>query len=128
MAVYATYDFYQNTFMGTAIASETDFDRWALEASAEIDLLTFDRAAAIVDAEEDADKIGRIGMATCAVAEQLQALAQTGGAVQFEMVGRHSVSYARPLSEAARVRMAARRYLASTGLMYRGFFDGEYGC
>jgi len=124
MAVYATYEFYQNTYHGTAIA-EADFPRLALEASAEIDRQTFDRAAPTVAAGADADTIERIGLATCAVAEVLHSLVQSGGVVQSETVGRHSVTYASPLSEAKRLQLAARRYLASTGLMYRGFGDGE---
>lgn len=119
MAVYADYEFYQETYLGTAIA-EADFPRLAQDASAEIDRQTFDQAASVIAESADADAIERIGLATCAVAEVLHSLVQSGGVVQSETVGRHSVTYAKPLSEAARLHRAARRYLAGTGLMYRG--------
>ena len=125
MAVYADYEFYTDTYLGTAIA-ETAYDALALQASAELDCLTFGRVAPIVTADEDADLIERIGMATCAVADAMHALESTGGAIQFEMVGRHSISYASPLSASQRLAQAAARWLGGTGLLYRGFADGEY--
>ena len=125
MAVYADYEFYTDTYLGTAIA-ETDFPRFARDASADIDRLTFGRAAPIVTADEDDDTIALIQMATCAVADAMHALESTGGAIQFEMVGRHSISYASPLSASQRLAQAAARWLGGTGLLYRGFADGEY--
>lgn len=116
---YADYEFYTDTYLGTAIA-EADFPHWALLASAEIDRQTFGRAAPIVTADEDADLIERIGMATCALADELVALGESGGAIQFEMVGRHSISYASPLTAGQRIGGAVRRYLENTGLLYRG--------
>jgi hypothetical protein len=120
MAAYADFDFYSETFLGTVIA-QADFPRLASRASAWIDRLTYDRAADVVEAETDTDTIKAVQMATCAVAEELQRQEQ-GGQVQSERVGQHQVTYVTGpvLSDAQRIRQAARLYLASTGLMYGG--------
>lgn len=126
MAVYADYEFYTTQYLGTAI-SEAAYDALALQASAEIDRLTFGRVAPIVTAGEDADLIERIGMATCAVAETLQAQAGSGAdGITSERVGSHSVTYAAPTSHQREITLAAGRWLANTGLLYRGFAAGEY--
>ena len=78
MAVYADYEYYTDTYLGTAIA-ETAFDALALRASAVIDRLTFDRAAVVITADEDDATIDLIQMATCAVAEELQMQASETG-------------------------------------------------
>lgn len=119
MAVYATYTQYTTDYHGSAIA-EADFPHWALLASAEIDRQTFGRAAPIVTAGTDTDTIALITLATCALADELVALGESGGAIQFEMVGRHSISYASPLTAGQRIGGAVRRYLENTGLLYRG--------
>lgn len=123
---YADFTFYEETYLGTAIA-EADFPRLALEASAVIDRLTYDRAAAVVTAGTDADLIARIGLATCAVAETLQAQAGTADGITSERVGSHSVTYAAPTVHARVQAAAAATYLGGTGLLYRGFAAGEVG-
>jgi hypothetical protein len=129
---YADFDFYTNTYLGALIA-QADFDRLALRASEQIDRMTFQRAAAVVEAGEDADTIALIGMATCAIAERIQDVEAEGGAdaIQSERVGNHSVTYAetssRRLTAGQKYEEAGNTYLASTGLMYRGFAAGEYG-
>lgn len=129
MAAYADYDFYENTYGGTAIAS-ADFSTFAIRASYMIDHLTFDRADAIITADTDADKVEAIKLATCAVAETIQDINDRTGQIQSEKVGSHSVTYtatpSNSLSDDARMSQAAKRYLAKTGLMYRGFESGEY--
>jgi hypothetical protein len=130
MAVYADYVFYSTSFLGTAIAS-ADFSRLALRASTQIDRLTFNRAAAVVAEDENDTTINLIKMATCAVAEELQKDIDSGGAdaVTSERGGNYSVNY----SEKAQMAMslkekifdAAALYLENTGLMFRGFLDGE---
>jgi hypothetical protein len=132
MTVYATYTDYIGTFLGTAIASE-DFDRLALRASVYIDQLTFNRAAAIVTAGTDTATIALIKMATCAMAEELNSI-EVGGSnsgIKSESIGANSVAYMdgsfATLSTIGKLSQAASMYLASTGLLYRGFFDGEYG-
>lgn len=126
MAVYATYVFYDTVYQGTAIA-EANFDHLAIMASAVIDQVTFDRTAAIVNADEDAALINKIGMATCAVAEKIQSLESSGPAVQSERVGNYSVTYLAPKSSEQQLNMTAKLYLGGTGLMYPGFSSGEYG-
>jgi hypothetical protein len=128
MAAYVDYDYYTDTYLGSAIA-EAAFDALALRASATIDRLTFDRAAEVIDADDDADTIDLIQMATCAVAEELQTQASETGIVQSETVGRHSVTYVQGSVQSLKKRQseAAALYLAGTGLLYRGFASGEYG-
>ncbi len=120
MAVYADYTYYSETFLGTAIAL-ADFERLALRASAQIDRLTFDQAAAIITANTDTAKVAAIKMATCAVAEAIQSV-EASPEVSSERVGQHSVTYniGKPVSEQTRLTDAARLWLAPTGLMYRG--------
>ena len=119
MATYADFAFYTDQFKGTAIA-ESDFDRLAMRASEELDQITFDRIAAVIEADEDGATIEKIQRATCAAAEELQKLESSGGAVSTETVGKQSVTYAAPLSEAQRLTRCAKRYLGLTGLMYAG--------
>jgi hypothetical protein len=121
MEIYADYSFYSESYNGSSIALE-NFDRLARRASLMIDELTFDRAATVIEDDEDDDLIERIQMATCAVAEELQAQ-ESGGEVQSERVGNYSVTYvgAQTVSKDQRISRAARPYLGSSGLMYRGF-------
>jgi hypothetical protein len=120
MAAYATYSDYTSTYLGAAIAS-ADFARLALRASEFLDQATFDRAAS----ETDTAIVAKLKMATCAVAEEIQKLEASGGAIVSETIGRHSVTYQAPGTEDERLTKAAKRYLGSTGLMYRGFTDDE---
>lgn len=128
---YVDYTYYTTTYLGEAI-SAADFPRLALRASATIDNLTFDRAAPIVTVATDTATIDKIKMATCAVAEELQKQDQAGGAdgIQSESVGVNSVTYSanssKQLTNETRQSKAAKLYLASTGLMFRGFANGEY--
>jgi hypothetical protein len=132
MASYTDYTYYTGTFLGNAIAS-ADAARLLLRASVIIDQLTFNRAAAIVTAATDTATIDLIKMATCAVAEEYQAVEQDGGAdgIVSESVGSHSVTYADSASKRRTIMQrysdAAKLYLGSTGLMFRGFRSGEYG-
>jgi len=132
MAAYATLTYYKTTYLGTAIA-DAAFPALALRASAVIDQQTFQRAAPVVTAATDTATIDLIQMATCAVAEELQAITASGGAdgIESERVGAHSVTYAKNSSQRRttnqRLADAAKLYLGSTGLMFRGFADGEYG-
>jgi hypothetical protein len=128
---YATYSYYATTYLGTAIAS-ADFARLALRASAIIDQVTYDRAAAIIAANTPAASVTAIEMATCAVAEAYQTIETSGGdSIQSESVGAHSVTYTAnayaQMTSVQKLASVARLYLASTGLMYPGFLSGEYG-
>ena len=60
-----------------------------------------------------------------ALALQAQAGSRADG-ITSERVGSHSVTYAAPTSHQREITLAAGRWLANTGLLYRGFADGEY--
>jgi hypothetical protein len=134
---YADFEYYANTYLGTAI-EYNDFSRLSLRASAFLDYYTQGRAAK--NAELDALK-----MCCCAIAEQYQyidtakALAQksitssleNNGELQSQTVGSWSKTYrsggdsaqqALSSVQTAQAALAtiAQQYLAGTGLLYRG--------
>lgn len=134
---YADYEYYTDTYLGTAI-QEADFPRLSLRASSFLDYYTQGRAAQ--NSELDALK-----MACCAIAEQYQAidaaqvLAQkalsasldSGGELQGQSVGSWSKTYRsggdsaqQALSSVQTAQAAlgaiAQQYLSGTGLLYRG--------
>lgn len=129
---YADFTYYEDTFLGTAIA-ETDFPRLALRASAQIDRVTFNRAAAIITANTETDNVTAIKMATCEIAEELQRQesASNVDGVTSESQGQYSVSYGansnRSKSNQSKIETAARLWLENTFLMFGGFNTGEYG-
>lgn len=118
---YVSFEYYENTYGGTAVSSAL-FHGLALRASRMIDRLTFGRAA---EAIEDEAYTEPIKLATCAVIDSIQEINTRAGQITSEKVGPHSVTYASTpnslLSDEARMSQAAKRYLGSTGLMYRGF-------
>jgi hypothetical protein len=132
MAAYATFSYYTGTYLGNVIAS-ADFSRLALRASAIIDQITFNRAAAIITANTPAATVTAIQNATCAVAEQYQANEANGNAdgIQAEGIGSNSVTYnekaSSQLSNHEKLVRAAKVYLGNTSLMFPGFESGEYG-
>lgn len=122
---YADWTYYTGTYLGAEIA-EADFARLSLRASAQIDALTFGRAAS------DTDHTDEIAMATCAVAEEIQKVERgDGDAIASESIGSNSVSYAanssKMKSAQQKYQTAASLYLGDTGLMFAGFAEGEYG-
>ena len=132
MAVYAEFSFYTGTYLGNAI-TEADFQRLALRASTFIDRLTFQRTAAVIETGTDPGLINAIQMATCAVAEEIQKNekreAGETGVIASEKQGQYAVTYveaddARQTAD-ARIRKAARFYLAHTPLMFAGFNEDE---
>ena len=132
MATYVDFTYYDGTFLGDTI-SEDKFPAWALRASAVIDRLTFNRADAIITADEVAADVTGIKMATCAVADELfnQSQADSDKAIKGESVGGHSVSYVDNTdlkrTQMEKQREAAKLWMASTRLMFPGFYTGEYG-
>ena len=137
--MYADYTFYTETFYGTAIA-EADFPRLSSRASDFIDYYTRGKAVAY-------ENTTPLAKCCCALAEQMQtdeqnkalaakanaaALASGTGEVKSESVGSWSVSYATTSYYAKTVAAdavnnanaayaaIALRYLANTGLLYRG--------
>lgn len=122
--IYADFVYYKTQYIGAMITDPAVYDRCATRAAADIDYYTLGRAAK--NADMDAVK-----MAACAVAEQYQtiersAMQSCGDApeLQSESVGSYSRTY-RSASESASDAKAAIRgiiekYLAHTGLLYRG--------
>lgn len=122
MTTYANFAYYTSTYLGDVIA-EADFPRLALRASAFIDRVTFNTAGPVVTAGTDLTKIDLIKMATCAVAEKIKSLNESGGVVQSERAGDWSVVYqhgSEKVSERSVLKQAAAEYLWDTGLMYGG--------
>ena len=120
MTAYADYAFYTSEYLGRVITSEKDFAYYALRASEIIDSKTFGRIGEITPA---------VKMACCAAADQLysdaSARAKAAGGISSESVDGYSVSYraydAKSGAESKkRVDDAVKRYLANTGLMFRG--------
>ena len=136
---YADYNYYTNTYLGTAI-QEADFSGLALRASFFLDYYTQGRAAQNQDLDD-------LKMACCAVAEQYQIIdlsqqvalnalknsANSGktGELQSQSVGTWSKTYRSGGESAQQATMAARtaqaslaavaaQYLVRTGLLYRG--------
>ena len=123
MASYVDFSYYSETYLGIAIVA-ADFARLSLRASEQIDRLTFGRAA------DDEDNEDAIKNATCAVAEIIQSVESGASGIKSERVGDFSVNYVdgagKSASAKVQYRDAAAHYLASTGLMFAGFIDGEY--
>ena len=116
---YADYEYYKDTYLGTAI-KEADFPRLALRASSFLDYYTQGRAAQNVD-------LDALKMACCAVAEQYQyvdtaqSLAQksltasleTDGELQSQTVGSWSKTYRSGGETAQQAATAAQTAQAS---------------
>lgn len=120
MTAYADYAFYTDEYLGRTITAEKDFAYFALRATEMIDSKTFGRIEEITDA---------VKRACCAAADELYtadtARAKAMSGISSESVDGYSVSYraydAKCADESAkRVDDAVKRYLAHTGLMYRG--------
>lgn len=133
---YADYGYYREEYLGTGLGEE-DFPRLALRASEYLDYYTQGRAAEQAGARE-------VKNACCALAEQYQIIDQAetlawgalrespeGREIESETVGAHSVRWKGGGESAAQAQTAAeqagralaetaRRYLAGTGLCYRG--------
>lgn len=120
MTAYADYAFYTDKYLGRIIPNENDFAYFALRASEIIDSKTFGRINEITPA---------VQLACCAAADELysdaSAKAKAAGGISSESVDGYSVSYRAYNTEAEkaaekRVNVAIKRYLGSTGLMFRG--------
>lgn len=135
--IYADWCYYTGVYLGQEI-KEPDFPRLALRASRFLDYYT--EGMAQNAAETDALK-----MACCALAEQYQVIGQSraltakdvadsladGREKKSESVGSYTVSYsgvgervsasaAITAQENQALPAIAQRYLAGTGLLYRG--------
>ena len=120
MTAYADYAFYTDKYLGRIIPNDNDFAYYALRASEIIDSKTFGRINEITPA---------VQLACCAAADELysdaSAKAKAASGVSSESVDGYSVSYRAYNTETEkaaekRVNAAIKRYLGSTGLMFRG--------
>ena len=118
---YADYTFYSTVFLGNKVTA-TDFPRVALRASEYIDVQTFNRLIEDPTLVDD-----NVRKACCALAEIIDQYEKSaaGGAqvVKSEHVGDYSVEYASNQVQSydkKRYSLMAR-YLAHTGLLYRGW-------
>lgn len=121
--MYATYTFYTDTYLGSAL-TEQEFARASKRASSFIDYYTIGKA------KDYPDDDNALAMCCCALAEQYQIIenakvqSMSGGEVKSQTVGAWSKTYASGVetAEAARKTLEdiAMDYLAWTGLLYRG--------
>lgn len=119
--MYADYEYYTGTYIGGALTEE-EFARAATRASSFLDYFTRNKAKDYTGDE--------LKMCCCALAEQYQiienaqAQSMSGGELQSQTVGSWSKSYRSGTETAVAAREAlagiATRYLAHTGLLYRG--------
>lgn len=136
--LYADYDFYTNVYMGREI-KDADFMRLLRRASGYLEYYTQGRV-------KECPCMDSVKMACCALIEQYQliedaqtlanrgfstALESSAGEIQSETVGSHSVTrrsggdtatsaLAYVQQADAMLANATKRYLAHTGLLYRG--------
>ena len=127
--MYADFTYYQETFYGNVI-EETDWDRYATRASDFIDYFTWNKA-------KDNAELPAVKKCCCALAEQYKSIeamkiaaaakVTEDGIIASESVGSHSRSFRNGTEGAQAVDAAvaelaniARRYLLTTGLLYRG--------
>ena len=111
--MYSDYNFYTVTFRG--VLTETEYNRYAVRASAEIDRMTFGRAKTATGETLDAVKF-----AECAVIDELSYQGIGGaGDVTSESNDGISRSYATgavPKSARQRIYAIAHTWLANTNL------------
>lgn len=118
--IYADVDFYQNKYLlgRTEVIPLAEFEFWARKASAYIDTSTFGRIELAIPDE--------VRFAACELAEAYWTDAQASSldAKRSESVGAYSVSYADQTKKQdelnANLRAILVRWLANTGLLYRG--------
>lgn len=120
----ADWEFYTDKYRGIAITDEFEYARLSIRADAELDFYTLGRASRNTNLEA-------VKLAACAVAEQVQvwekamaSASSTGAELQSETVGSYSRTFRSSddiRAEAKRsIREAVEKYLAHTGLLYRG--------
>ena len=112
--MYADFAFYRDTYLG--LLTEEVFNRLSVRATAEIDRLTFGRAATATEGALHAVKL-----AQCAVVDELAYMEQ-GGEITSESNDGVSRSYAAGVarSKSQRIADAARVYLNMTSLCFAG--------
>jgi len=124
MDAFIDYLYYLNN--GGSSISESEFDRYAVRASYQVNFLTFNRAEAIITADTNLSLIDRIKRATVAVADVMKSysVSEGGALIQSEKVGDHSVQYRSGdelrSQETQAVSSVVEMYLSHTGLLYPG--------
>lgn len=112
--VYANYEYYAGIYGGTLAVA--DFVRLARAASAQIDAMTFGRAARVTDE----GTLEKLRDACCAVVDLLLAEERGGEVLSAENDGYRETYAASGKSFARRRYEAVSLYLANTGLLYAG--------
>ncbi len=113
---YVDYTYYTDTYCGTTITDEDTFPRYARQAQALIDAITFGRIQRITEIPEE------VMDAVCAAAEVAYEAGQKSGIIKAENIDAYSVTYGDTDSKSINNAMiaAATPYLANTGLLFRG--------
>ena len=114
----ASFDYYQQTYYGEILTAE-DFPRYIKRADSYLDYITAGKVSDYLGDDTtglDAAILDKVRMAAAESA--------SGGAIASETVGSHSVSYRSGFETAqaaeSELYNIANRYLAWTGLLYRG--------
>lgn len=112
--MYVEYEFYKNTYGGKV--SEQEFKHLEVLAANTVDYYTFNR---IIGPDDN------VKYAVCELIDYLAELKATGGKeIASESVGTHSITYVTAKDSRdpikAKQRSIVAKYLAHTGLMYRG--------
>ena len=113
---YASYSDYQVLYGGSLLTQE-QFERYAGQAGDYLELLTYGRCAAPLEAVVEQ----AVHKACCAVTEELYRQEQQPAQLRSHRVGQWSRSYAPGKSREQAIADAARVYLAGTGLLWRGW-------
>ena len=115
---YADYNFYSEVYHGT-IATAENFDNAELEAEAFVNTITFGRIERMDDIPDEAK------YAVCSVTDAMVKFSESRkNNVASESNDGYSVTYASGVTDAdcnREMQSRARRWLANTGLMYRGW-------
>ena len=130
---YVDFTFYQDTYKGTVITDQSEFEEHALRAEEILDEMTWDRIPTMDEKFMTESLALKIRKAVCAMAEaskQYNPMYMQGGiaeGITSENNDGYSVSYQDAGTVAATFRVkseaAARRFLGTTGLLYRGGGD-----
>ena len=116
MTGYATWKDYIKYRAGSEpVIAEADFPLWSKRASVRLDLLTFDR---LHDKKTLKNHREAVIEAVCEIAEFLVKIDEFKGLTSLSVTG-HSLSFDKKQNDSV-VSEVAMRYLAHTGLLYRG--------
>lgn len=113
---YVDYTFYSSQYMGNKI-KEQEFEKYEVIAKSIVDVYTFNRIK-----EPDTN----IKMAMCEIIDTIKNLEENEGKqIVSEKVGTYSVSYSASEQSDSIFRKILKRWLAHTGLLYRGVLKND---